>query len=133
VAAGETPVLVHNDSRLEGCKVNVNTRTVVDSGGNNVKRYTVANEDDLLGVAEHLAGGSLDNFAVRKPDFWRGQLPDGTHREIEFNLEGHPRPMNEGPHVKLLEPDDPMTPTSKSNKWRVVLKVFIEGREEWGQ
>nr|MDT0518176.1 hypothetical protein [Streptomyces sp. DSM 41633] len=42
-----------------------------------VERFLVANEDDLLEVAAHFAGGSLDDFPVREPDFWRGTLPDG--------------------------------------------------------
>jgi hypothetical protein len=129
VMAGQTPVLVHNNNYLEGCGVNVSSRTVTNSAGQQVVRNTVKNEDDLLSVADHLAGGSLDNFAERKPNFWRGQLPDGTHRDIEFNLVGHDFPP-EGPHVKLSELADNSLGSTKGNPWRTVLKVFIEGREE---
>ncbi|GAA1380935.1 LamG-like jellyroll fold domain-containing protein [Catellatospora chokoriensis] len=131
VLAGDQPVLVHNNNAnkyLEGCPVNVTSRTVTNSAGQQVERHTVDNEDDLLAIADHLAGGSLDNFENRKPDFWRGQLPDGTHRDIEFNLVGHDFPP-EGPHVKLSELDDNARGVTKGNPWRTVLKVFIRGRE----
>ncbi|MFJ8627846.1 RHS repeat-associated core domain-containing protein [Kitasatospora sp. NPDC093550] len=131
VLAATTPVLVHNDGAekyLEGCPVTVQSRMVTNSANQQVERLTVGSEDDLLAIADHLAGGSLDNFENRKPDFWRGKLPDGTHRDIEFNLEGHKTPP-EGPHVKLSELADNSRGVTKGNPWRTVLKVFITGRE----
>ncbi|GGU54465.1 hypothetical protein ACIG0C_10755 [Kitasatospora aureofaciens] len=130
--AGATPILVHNDNEaarlLAGCDVSVESRMVTNSAGEQVERLTVANEDDLLAIADHLAGGSLDNFANRKPEFWRGTLPNGRHRDIDFNLDGHKNPP-EGPRVKLSELENNDLGVSKGNKWKTVLKVFVKGRE----
>ena len=116
---------------LNGCPVEFSVRDVQNSAGSIVQRVTVKTEADLRAVADFLAGGNLDSLHNRKPNFWYGQLPDGRYRDIEYSLEGHTYPMNGGYHVKVSDPEDPMSPVSKADRKHVVLKVFIEGHETW--
>ena len=99
---------------------------VTNSAGEQVERLTVESIDDLLPIAKRLAGGNLDNFGLR--NFYRGVTPDGIHRDIEFNLEGHANPP-EGLHVKMSELVGNSVGIGKGNRWRTVIKVFVKGRE----
>ncbi len=117
---GAANVLVHNG--CEDCSGEdgpaPGSRAVTNSGGRVVTRTLVSNEDALLQFAERFAGGSLDSFKNYKDNWW--QSPDGMTR-IEFNLEGHPKPMNEGPHVSVRVFD--------GQRHSVVEKAFIVGQE----
>ncbi len=97
----------------------------LNSNGKLVLRGLVNNEDDLLRVAEYHAGeGGLDKWKKMKPDFW--ESPDGM-REIEWNPQGHPPPMNEGPHVTIRQR---VTPKGRQ---QAQIKYFIRGQEQWGR
>jgi RHS repeat-associated protein len=92
-------------------------RVVSNSGGKDVFRTLVRNEDELLAAAEKRAGGSLGTWREYKPGWW--ESPDGRTR-IEFSLDGHAN-VNEGPHVTVRQFD--------GQRHTVVEKIFIEGRE----
>ncbi|WP_207934355.1 hypothetical protein, partial [Actinomadura sp. KC06] len=100
-----------------------------DDEGTRPDRKFVKNDDELLQYAMDAAGGDLDSLEQRKPTFWRGRHPDGEMIDIEWEPKGHSN-TNEGPHVtvrRLKDPEDPRM------GWKVVDKVFIEGRERWGE
>jgi S-type Pyocin len=98
----------------------VEKQLVYNSAGQPVIRGWVGTMDDLLAIAEHRAGGSLDNLIVRKPDYWRA--PDDS-MEIEWTLSGHASPV-EGPHVKIMYPDE-------TGKMKVSEKYFVKGMDRY--
>jgi RHS repeat-associated protein len=91
-----------------------------NSAGEEVIRYYVEDQEELLAVAEQEAGGSLDNYKQEEEFYWRS--PDGQ-RKIEWNPEGHAT-TDEGPHVKIDEADE-------RGKFHVAKKYFIEGWDKW--
>jgi hypothetical protein len=107
----------HNDAKaapdiadeIASSPVDVRTKPHLNSAGETVDRYIIADVDELLPLAEHLGLGELSHD---KKDYYSGQLPDGRYRKIEWNLRGHPE-TNEGPHVKVMETVDPWSSPSK--------------------
>ena len=45
-------------------------------------------------------------------------------------MKGHPN-TNEGPHVKVMETEDPMSPPSRGNRWKTKAMIFVEGHEQF--
>ncbi|MBG0562573.1 hypothetical protein [Actinoplanes aureus] len=88
---------------------------------------------DLDSVAEHFGFLHLDHD---KDDYYSGQLPDGRFQKIELNPVGHPH-TNEGPHVKIMEPEDAFSPVQKpgaggkGNRWRTLAYFFVKGHEQY--
>ena len=90
-------------------------KTITNSAGQEVVRKYVKDQDELLKVAEEAAGGSLDDFVLRKKDTYVNK--EGT-LEIEWSPDGH-ADTNEGPHVKISNIDD-------KGKKHMKDKYFIE-------
>lgn len=55
---------------FNGVSTKVFSKTVANSAGTLVERQFVRTEDELLRIADHAAGGSLDNFIEIKPNFF---------------------------------------------------------------
>jgi hypothetical protein len=126
----------HNDAKvapdiadeIASSPVDVRTKPHLNSAGETVDRYIIADVDDLLPLAENLGLGELSHD---KDDYYSGQLPDGRYRKIEWNLQGHPE-TNEGPHVKVMETVDPWSSPSKGgNRWKTRAMIFVDGHEQF--
>jgi hypothetical protein len=107
--------------------VDIRTKPHVNSAGETVDRYIIDDAEDLLPVAEHFG---IDELSHDKDDYYSGQLPDGRYRKIEWNMKGHPN-TNEGPHVKVMETEDPAAPPSRGNRWKTKAMIFVEGHEQF--
>jgi hypothetical protein len=88
---------------------------------------------DLDGVAEHFG---FCIWIMTRGDYYSGQLPDGRFQKIELNPFGHPH-TNEGLHVKIMEPEDALSPVQKpgaagkGNRWRTLAYFFVKGHEQY--
>ncbi len=114
--------IVMNESNITEWELNgtkITTKPYINSAGEVVDRHYVNGQDDLLAIADGIAGGSLDNFNEKK-SFWY-HSPDGQVR-IEWNPEGHMN-TNEGPHVTHREWD--------GRRHSVKQKYFINGYDNY--
>ncbi len=108
--------------------IEIVSKVVKNSHGDEVVRAFVKNEDDLLKVAEDAAGGSLDNIKEIKPNWWEGKV-GGKKKRIEWQPGGEASTA-EGPHVKVMEWIEGAGKKGKG-KWKTTEKYFIEGQEKY--